>query len=149
MNQPNYLLIICDQLSATALSFYGNAYARTPNLDKLAAQSAIFEYAYTPCPLCQPARASFWTSKYPHETNVRTNLPLQRFPVYKDDPDTEPKVFSALPNQIPAMGELFSQAGYTCVHFGKTHDYGALRGFQIIPSEEIHIERSNPFTNPI
>lgn len=147
MNQPNYLLIICDQLSATALSFYGNAYARTPNLDKLAAQSAIFEYAYTPCPLCQPARASFWTSKYPHETNVRTNLPLQRFPVYKDDPDTEPKVFSALPNQIPAMGELFSQAGYTCVHFGKTHDYGALRGFQIIPSEEIHIERSNPSIN--
>lgn len=144
MKQPNYLLIICDQLSASALSFYGNTYSRTPNLDKLAARSVVFEYAYTPCPLCQPARASFWTSKYPHETNVRTNLPLQRLPFYKEEPDAKPTVFSALSDQIPTMGTLFSQAGYTCVHFGKTHDYGALRGFEVIPSEEIHIERTNP-----
>ena len=75
MNPTNYLIIICDQLSATALSAYGNTYSRTPNLDRLAERSAIYEYAYTPCPLCQPARASFWTSRYPHETMVRTNLP--------------------------------------------------------------------------
>ena len=81
MQNTNYLLILCDQLSATALSAYGNTYSQTPNLDKLAAQSAVFDYTYTPCPLCQPARASFWTSRYPHETNVRTNLPVQEFPI--------------------------------------------------------------------
>ena len=53
MQNTNYLLILCDQLSATALSAYGNTYSQTPNLDRLAAQSAVFDYTYTPCPLCQ------------------------------------------------------------------------------------------------
>lgn len=147
MNQPNYLLIICDQLSAAALSFYGNTYSKTPNLDRLAARSTVFEYAYTPCPLCQPARASFWTSKYPHETNVRTNLPVQRLPFYQGDSQTDPKTFPTLSADIPTMGDLFSEAGYTCIHFGKTHDYGALRGFDVIPSEEVVIPRTNPSIN--
>ena len=56
MNRTNFLLILCDQLSASALSFYGNPYSHTPNLDRLAEKSAIFEYTYTPCPLCQPAQ---------------------------------------------------------------------------------------------
>ena len=88
------------------------------------------EYAYTSCPLCQPARASFWTSRYPHQTGVLSNLPDQGFPAVSDD--------------IPTLGELFSHAGYDCVHFGKTHDYGALRGFKVIESEEIHVPRTNP-----
>lgn len=148
MDQTNFLLILCDQLSASALSFYGNPYSRTPNLDRLAERSAIFEYAYTPCPLCQPARASFWTSRYPHETGVRTNLPLQQIPVLKGQPLTgEPETMTSLPEAIPTMGQLFSQAGYRCVHFGKTHDYGSLKGFQVIPSEEIKIPRDNPSIN--
>ena len=80
MQQKNILIIICDQLSATALSAYGNTYSSTPNLDGLAARSAVMEYAYTSCPLCQPARASFWTSRYPHQTGVLSNLPDQGFP---------------------------------------------------------------------
>lgn len=148
MNPSNYLLIICDQLSATALSFYGNSYSRTPNLDRLAARSSILEYAYTPCPLCQPARAAFWTSRYPHETGVRTNLPLQRVPVMRGSSFSDPpETFSTLPETIPTMGELFSRAGYRCVHFGKTHDYGGLRGFQVIPSEQIKVPRANPSIN--
>ena len=145
MNPTNYLIIICDQLSATALSAYGNTYSRTPNLDRLAERSAIYEYAYTPCPLCQPARASFWTSRYPHETMVRTNLPKQRLPFYQGDDQTQiPETFPSVSDTIPAMGELFSDAGYRCVHFGKTHDYGALKGFEVIPSNEIPKERTNP-----
>lgn len=128
--QKNILIIICDQLSATALSAYGNTYSATPNLDSLAARSAVMEYAYTSCPLCQPARASFWTSRYPHQTGVLSNLPDQGFPAVSGD--------------IPTLGELFSRAGYDCVHFGKTHDYGALRGFQVIESEEIKVPRTNP-----
>lgn len=126
----NILILICDQLSATALRAYGNTYSATPALDGLAARSAVVEYAYTSCPLCQPARASFWTSRYPHQTGVLSNLPDQGFPAVSD--------------AIPTLGELFSQAGYECVHFGKAHDYGALRGFQVIESEEVHVPRTNP-----
>lgn len=145
MKPSNYLILICDQLSATALSTYGNTYSRTPNLDRIAERSAVYEYAYTPCPLCQPARASFWTSRYPHETMVRTNLPNQRYPYYiGDDQTAAPETFPTVSDTIPTMGDLFTEAGYRCVHFGKTHDYGALRGFEVIPSVEIPMERTNP-----
>ena len=148
MNPSNYLVIICDQLSATALSTYGNSYSCTPNLDRLAGRSAVYESAYTPCPLCQPARASFWTSRYPHETMVRTNLPLQRYPFYKGDDVSEiPETFPTISEDIPAMGQLFSEAGYTCVHFGKTHDYGALKGFDAVPDIQIKVDRTNPAIN--
>lgn len=130
MKNNNILIIICDQLSATALRTYGNTYSATPNLDRLSQTSAVMEYAYTPCPLCQPARTSLWTSRYPHQTGVLSNLPDQGFP--------------AVSEMIPTLGELFSAAGYHCVHFGKTHDYGGLRGFDIIESEEIRIPRTNP-----
>lgn len=130
MEKNNILIIICDQLSATALHTYGDTYSATPNLDRLAEKSAVMEYAYTTCPLCQPARASLWTSKYPHQTGVLSNLPDQGFP--------------AVPEDIPTLGELFANAGYDCVHFGKTHDYGGLRGFRVIESEEIVIPRTNP-----
>lgn len=147
MNPSNYLIIICDQLSAAALSAYGNSYSCTPNLDRLARRSAIYENAYTPCPLCQPARAAFWTSRYPHETMVRTNLPLQRYPVYQGEESEVPETFPEIAKDIPAMGQLFSDAGYRCVHFGKTHDYGTLKGFEVVPDVEIKVERANPAIN--
>lgn len=130
MTNKNILIIICDQLSACALKAYGNTYSRTPNIDRIAKDAVQFDHAYVTCPLCQPSRASFWTSLYPHQTNVRTNLPDQGFPAVSD--------------RIPTMGELFQRAGYECVHYGKTHDYGALRGFQVAPQEEVQIERTNP-----
>ena len=128
--KQNIFIIICDQLSAAALASYGNTYSQTPNLDSLAADSVIFDHAYTNCPLCQPSRASFWTSRYPHQTDIRSNLPDQGFP--------------ALADHIPTLGEYFSRCGYQCIHFGKTHDYGALRGFEVIDSTEIKIPRTNP-----
>ena len=79
------------------------------------------------------------------ETMVRTNLPKQRLPFYQGDDQTQiPETFPSVSDTIPAMGELFSDAGYRCVHFGKTHDYGALKGFEVIPSNEIPKERTNP-----
>lgn len=147
MPNTNYLLILCDQLSATALSVYGNTYSRTPNLDRLASESAVFEHTYTPCPLCQPARASFWTSRYPHETNVRTNLPKQEFPIYKGEESIKPETFDHIADSIPTMGEYFSKAGYHCIHFGKNHAYGALKGFEVVPDVPISIPRTNPSIN--
>ena len=126
----NILLILCDQLSATALSAYGNADSRTPHIDELAKNSAILEHAYTPCPLCQPARASFWSSRYPHQTRIRTNEKQLGFP--------------ALSESIPTLGDCFSSSGYECVHFGKTHDYGSLRGFTVVPDLEIKTRRTHP-----
>jgi len=56
--QPNILFLQADQLSSSSLSFYGNRVTRTPNLDRLAEKSVVFDNAYCNNPLCVPSRAS-------------------------------------------------------------------------------------------
>ena len=62
MNQPNILILHCDQLRQDCLGFNGNADVRTPNLDRLAADSVNYENHYTVYPICTPSRYSFWSS---------------------------------------------------------------------------------------
>lgn len=55
----NILILVCDQLSFSALKAYGNTYSKTPSIDGLAEKGIVFDRAYTNCPLCQPARVPF------------------------------------------------------------------------------------------
>ncbi len=69
--QPNNVLfIISDDLTATALSCYGNTVCRTPNIDALAARGTRFTRAYCQGTYCGPSRASFMSGYYPHATGV-------------------------------------------------------------------------------
>jgi len=67
-NPTNLLIIMSDEHSRKVLGCYGNDLVKTPNLDKLAARGTLFTDAYTPCPICVPARASFATGLYGHAT---------------------------------------------------------------------------------
>lgn len=69
-NQMNVLFIISDDLTATALSCYGNAVCRTPNIDSLAESGTRFTRAYCQGTYCGPSRASFMSGFYPHATGV-------------------------------------------------------------------------------
>lgn len=113
-DQPNIVLIVMDQLSAFAVGAYGCAEARTPNIDAVAARGVRFETAYTPCPVCMPARVAMWTGRYNHETGIEHNQPN-----------------ALIPGDITPLGLTISRAGYRCAHFGKTHDAGSLRGFTL------------------
>jgi len=68
--KPNVLFIISDDLTATALSCYGNTICRTPNIDRLAAQGVRFTRAMCQGTYCGPSRASFLSGYYPHATGV-------------------------------------------------------------------------------
>ncbi|MFA6546815.1 MAG: sulfatase [Limisphaerales bacterium] len=68
--QPNVLFIISDDLTATALSCYGNRICQTPNIDRLAARGTRFTRAYCQATFCGPSRASFMSGYYPHATGV-------------------------------------------------------------------------------
>lgn len=68
--RPNVLFIVSDDLTATALSCYGNAVCRTPNIDRLAVQGTRFTRAFCNGTYCGPSRASFLTGYYPHATGV-------------------------------------------------------------------------------
>ncbi|CAK9833681.1 Iduronate 2-sulfatase [Anthophora retusa] len=60
----NFILIIVDDLRTT-LGCYGDGNAYTPNIDRLAGESAIFSQAFAQQALCAPSRNSFLTSRRP------------------------------------------------------------------------------------
>lgn len=111
--QPNILLIVADQLRADALGCYGNTLVRTPQIDRLAQRATVFDAAYTPSPVCVPARAALLTGCEPQTNDCFENG-------------------SSMPDARTFMDEL-GDAGYRTHGVGKMHftpDAQALRGFQ-------------------
>lgn len=130
MSKPNILIIVTDQLTWRALPYYGDTYAKTSNIDRICKGGAGFDACYCTFPLCQPSRTSFWSGLYPHETNVLSNG--RRWPV------------DNLPDSVPTLGSTFAENGYKAIHFGKTHDAGALRGFEKVPVTRTNITDASP-----
>ncbi len=70
----NLLILTNDQHRADALGCTGNPVVRTPAIDRLAAQGALFENHYVQCPQCVPSRSAMHTGRYPHTNRAPTNL---------------------------------------------------------------------------
>lgn len=68
--RPNILVFLTDDHGQWAQHCYGNSELRTPNLDALAAGGVRMTNAFTPCPVCSPARGSFWTGRMPSQHGV-------------------------------------------------------------------------------
>jgi arylsulfatase A-like enzyme len=62
--RPNILWITCEDIGP-ALGCYGDTYATTPNLDKLAARGMRYENAWSNAPVCAPARTTIISGVYP------------------------------------------------------------------------------------
>ena len=67
---PNILLFITDDHGQWASGPYGNNEVSTPNLDSLAASGVVVENAFTPTPVCSPARASLLTGLTPSQHGI-------------------------------------------------------------------------------
>jgi choline-sulfatase len=67
MKPTNLIFILSDEHNKRVTGCYGHPMIRTPNFDRLAARGTRFTSAYTNCPICVPARASFATGRYVHE----------------------------------------------------------------------------------
>ncbi|MDA9981485.1 sulfatase-like hydrolase/transferase [Gammaproteobacteria bacterium] len=62
---PNIVFILADDLGWGDLGAYGHPYAKTSNIDMLAAEGTLFHRFYVTGPVCAPSRAGFMTSRSP------------------------------------------------------------------------------------
>ncbi len=71
--RPNILHIMCDQFRFDCISALGNPTIKTPNLDRLVARGVSYSNAYSPCPVCIPARYSIRTGRDSYSTGCYCN----------------------------------------------------------------------------
>jgi len=69
----NLVFILSDEHQRDIAGCYGDRVAITPNIDALAARGTRFTSAYTPCPICVPARAALATGQWVHQTKSWDN----------------------------------------------------------------------------
>ncbi|MHC4564327.1 MAG: sulfatase family protein [Planctomycetota bacterium] len=103
--RPNILMIVSED-NGPELGCYGDPYARTPHLDKLAASGVRFNRAFVTQAGCSQSRASILTGLYPHQ-HGQIGLATWGFRMYR--PDT--------PNLVRGLKE----AGYRTGIIGKLH----------------------------
>jgi arylsulfatase A-like enzyme len=105
--KPNVLFIIVDDLNDYQGVFGGHPQAKTPNIDRLAAQGVQFVNAQTNVPVCSPSRNSMITGVYPHVSKDYGWTDLKKQPVLMHN---------------KTLVSYFKENGYTTLGTGKiTH----------------------------
>lgn len=102
--RPNILWISIED-TGVEIGCYGDKYARTPNIDRLASQGVRFTRAFTHAPVCAPSRSGIITGMYP--TTIGTlHMRSKGVP----------------PPYVKCFTEYLRAAGYYCTNDNKT-DY--------------------------
>jgi arylsulfatase A-like enzyme len=122
------VLVTIDTLRADRVGAYGDARARTPVLDTLAAHGVRFETAISPAPLTLPAHASLLTALDPPRHAVRHNS------------------IHRLDDGIPTLASALSEAGFaTAAFLGAVvleRRYGLARGFDLYDDQQMDRQSS-------
>ena len=71
--RPNIVIIISDDHAFQAISAYGNKYAKTTNIDRIAKEGVLFNKGYVTNSICGPSRAVILTGKYSHKNGFKDN----------------------------------------------------------------------------
>ena len=148
---PNIVFILADDLGINDISTFGGGVAggrvRTPNIDRLAAEGAVFTQAYSGTGTCAPSRAMLMTGRYPTRSGFEfTPTPPGMVPIVgmfaedmlkdaqRQGSDLPRPVWSreavetappfqdmGLPGEEVTIAEVLQETGYHTVHIGKWH----------------------------
>ena len=108
--RPNILVFLTDDHGQWLQQAYGNTEVRTPNMNRIAARGVRMANAYTPCPVCSPARASFFTGRMPSQHGIHDYI----------EEKTQSYAVPWLKGQT-LISELLHGAGYHTGLVGKWH----------------------------
>jgi len=109
---PNVIFYVIDGGAADCMSAYGYNRRTTPNLERLAAEGAVFEWAYSNSTWTKPSTASFMTSLQNSVMGGQTGF-------------TDP-----VPEQVSTMAEHMQRAGYQTAVFVANPNAGTLSDLQ-------------------
>jgi arylsulfatase A-like enzyme len=103
-SRPNIVVVVIDDLRWDELGYSGHPYLETPNIDRLARESANFTRAFHTTPLCSPNRACILTGEYVTKHGIYNNVDRYQ-----------------LSRQLRTFTGTLQAAGYQTAHIGKWH----------------------------
>ncbi len=128
--KPNVLILFSDQHNKKVMGFEGHPDVLTPNLDKLAKQSVVFDRAYCVTGICAPSRSSLITGLYPRTMGLLSNGEK-----------------TSVINEVVSLATLFQQNNYKTYAFGKRHTSGAAdKGWDVQQSHLCNETPGNSYT---
>jgi N-acetylglucosamine-6-sulfatase len=104
MRAPNFLIVLIDDLRYDEFGAGGHPYMKTPHIDRVAVEGALFERAFHTTPICSPNRASILTGQYASRHGIIDN-------VARD----------AMSHRLPNYNLALHMLGYETAHVGKWH----------------------------
>ena len=111
-SKPNVLFIMTDQLRYDCLGCNGNTIIKTPNIDRLAKESANFSSFFIQAPVCVPSRQTFFSGLYPHSHKNRVN-------------------YTAMNDDVKLMQKYYREMDYQTGFIGKLHYYPSTRKYAL------------------
>lgn len=120
VKEKNVLFVVVDDLR-TQLGCYGMSWIQSPNIDRLAEESVLFDRAYCQQAVCAPSRASVLSGCRPDTTRIY---------------DLQTPLRTAMPGVL-SLPEHFKNNGYETVSIGKVYHHGKddLQGWSTEPHQ--------------
>src|SRR5437773_9076049 len=103
--RPNVIFILMDDMRWDCMSCAGHPFIKTPNIDRIAREGAMFKNYFVTLPLCSPSRATLLTGQYAHKNGVIDNVTDH----------------SALSHELMTYPRILQQSGYETAFIGKIH----------------------------
>ena len=111
---PNIVMVFIDDMGWADFSCFGNQEAKTPNVDRMAAEGIRFTQFYVNSPICSPSRCALTTGQYPQRWKITSYLNNRA-------DNARRGVANWLDLKAPTMARILHDHGYATGHFGKWH----------------------------
>jgi len=124
-SRPNVVFILVDDFGWADVGFNGSKFYETPNIDRLAAQSAQFTNGYAAAPICSPTRCNIMTGKSPARLHITDWIPGYQDGLNKEQLSKfkmiSPKFALNMPLEETTLAEVLKSNGYKTCFVGKWH----------------------------
>lgn len=104
-SRPNFVFVLVDDLRWDSLGASGHPFLKTPHIDRIAKQGALFTNCFVTTPLCSPSRGSFLTGQYVQTHGVIGNTPAG----------------TPISHKLETFPKLLQASGYETAYIGKWH----------------------------